>query len=80
MVKLKDLENKWETSIATHNAGSVRSLLADSLVGVVPMVRMAAGKGSGKSMVPYPNFHTSFPKAVDAAFAEFLRSLAQMKR
>ena len=79
-MKLKDLENKWETSIATHDAATVRSLLADSLVGVVPMVRMAAGKGSGKSMVPYPNFHTGFPKVVDAAFAQFSRNLAQMKR
>ena len=30
---------------------------------------------SGKSVVPYPAFHTSFPKAVAAAFAEFSQKL-----
>jgi hypothetical protein len=41
---------------------------------------LASIAGAGKSTVPYPAFHTSFPKALDAAIADLSRNLSQMKR
>ena len=59
----------------THNTVELAGTFKDGNGKVLGSVA-----GSGKSMVPYPNFHTSFPKAADAAFADFSRNLARMKR
>ena len=75
LVMVFDLRAQVGSVSFTHNTVDLVGTFKDGNGKVLGRVA-----GSGKSMVPYPAFHTSFPKAVDAAFAEFSRNLAQMKR
>ena len=75
LVRVFDLRAQVGSISFTHNTVDLAGTFKDGNGKVLGRVA-----GSGKSMVPYPAFHTSFPKAVDAAFAEFSRNLAQMKR
>jgi hypothetical protein len=75
LVMVFDLRAQVGSVSFTHNTIDLAGTFKDGNGKVLGSVA-----GSGKSMVPYPAFHTSFPKAVDAAFADFSRNLAQMKR
>ena len=75
LVMVFDLQARVGSVSFTHNTVDLTGTFRDGNGKALGSVT-----GSGKSMVPYPNFHTSFPRAVDAAFAEFSRNLGQMKR
>jgi hypothetical protein len=75
LVMVFDLRAQVGSISFTHNTVDLAGTFKDGNGKVLGRVA-----GSGKSMVPYPNFHTSFPKAADAAFADFSRNLARMKR
>jgi len=70
LIMVFDLQAHVGSFSGTHNTVSLSGTFKDGNGKVLQTVT-----ASGKSTVPYPAFHTSFPKAVTAAFAEFSQKL-----
>jgi hypothetical protein len=75
LVMVLDLEAHVGSFSGTHNELHLSGTFKSSDGKVLGSVT-----GAGKSTVPYPAFHTSFPKALNAAIADFSRNLGQLKR
>jgi hypothetical protein len=75
LIMVFDLQAHVGSFSGTHNTVSLSGTFKDGNGKVLQTVT-----ASGKSTVPYPAFHTSFPKAVTAAFAEFSRKLGSYRQ
>jgi hypothetical protein len=71
LIMVLDLEAKVGSWSGTHDTISLSGTFKDSSGKVLKTLI-----GSGKSTVPYPAFHTSYPKALAAALTEFSQKLS----